>query len=72
MLIYEVACARGFEFFRTFLKIFGIYEFSATFIKLLRYKSFDVKSLLLSWDAYVYRQARAWCDWLRMVFTPDK
>ena len=36
-------------------------EFSAAiFIKVLSYQSFDVKCLLLSWDACVYRQAREW------------
>ena len=27
---------------------------------LLSYQSFDMKCLLLSWDAWVYRQAKEW------------
>ena len=38
-----------------------MYELSAAiFIKVFSYQSFDVKYLLLSWDACVYRQVREW------------
>ena len=38
-----------------------MYEFyAAIFIKVLSYQSFDVKCLLLSWDAFVYRHAKEW------------
>ena len=63
-LVYEVVCACGFEFLANFLRIAFVisgsteYEFSAAiFIELSR---FDVKCLLLSWDACVYRLARLW------------
>ena len=53
-LAYEVEYACGFEFLRTFLRIFVMYEFSAAvFIKVLSYQSFDVKWLLLSRNACV-------------------
>ena len=45
-LVYEVVCTSGFEFLKTFVRIFEMYEFSiATFIKVLSYQSFDVKCL---------------------------
>ena len=60
-LVYDVVCACGFKFLRIFLKNFVMHEFSAAIlIKVLSYQSFDVKRLLLSWDACVYRQARKW------------
>ena len=46
MLVYEVVCTCGFEFLKTFVRIFEMYEFSAApFIKVLSYQSFDVKCL---------------------------
>ena len=60
MLVYEVVWACGFELLRIF-KVFVMHEFSAAiFIKVLSYQIFDLKCLLLSWDAYAYRQAREW------------
>ena len=42
-------CAFGFEFLRTFLRIFVMYEFpAANFIKVLSYQSFDVKCSIVS------------------------
>ena len=43
----------GMNFFKVFSDVWK-------FFKVLSYQSFDVKCLLLSWDAYVYRQARKW------------
>ena len=41
-----------FWIFENFCRIFDMYEFSAAiFIKVLSYQSFDVKCLLISWDA---------------------
>ena len=66
---------RGFEFSRTFLTIFVMFvklelceavlaisgsTMSSLQLFLLSYQSFDMKCLLLSWDAWVYRQAREW------------
>ena len=73
MPVSEEVCACGFEFLRTFLRIFVFvneevceivliisgstdYEFHCYFL----FQSFDVKCLLLSCDACVYRQAREW------------
>ena len=59
MMVYEVNCACGFEFLRTFLRIFEMYEFpAAIFIKVLSHQSFDVKFLPLTWVACVYRNAK--------------
>ena len=43
-LVYKVLWACGFEYLKTFLRNFVMYEFSAAvFIKVLSYQSFDVK-----------------------------
>ena len=52
MLVYDAVCACGFEFSKTFARIFEMYEFfAAIFIKVLSYQSFDVIKVLL-WSVY--------------------
>ena len=45
---------------QTVLIVSGSTAMSSLQLYLLSYQSFDVKSLLLPWDACVYRQLRDW------------